>query len=343
MKALVLTDYFQFEYKDVPDPVCKDDEVIVNVKACAICGSDVHGYDGTSGRRQPPIIMGHEAAGVISAVGKNVTGYRPGDRVTFDSTVYCGKCWYCRRGEVNLCENRMVLGVACDDYRNPGAMAEYVAVPERILYKIPDEVTFVQAAGVEPLSVAMHAVSMSKLRLANHVAVVGAGTIGLLITQLVKAAGAVDITVIDIDDARLNLAKKFGATDVINSAKEDPAPLVRDKSHGRGADVVFEAVGISATIQTAISCTRVGGSVVMVGNLAAKVDLPLQRCVTQQIDLQGTCASAGEYDACLEMIGHGMVDIDSIISKVVPLSEGAEWFDRLHAAEPGLIKVVLEP
>lgn len=343
MKALVLTDYYKFEYKDVPEPTCKDDEVVVNVKACAICGSDVHGYDGTSGRRQPPIIMGHEAAGVISAIGKNVTGYQVGDRVTFDSTVYCGKCWHCRRGEVNLCENRMVLGVACDDYRNPGAMAEYVTVPERILYKIPDNVSFVQAAGVEPLSVAMHALSMSKFHLGDHAAVVGAGTIGLLLTQLLKAAGASQITVIDIDEEKLNLAKRFGATTVINSAKEDPASLIRTKGSGRGADIVFEAVGISATIQTAISCVRIGGSIVMVGNLAAKVDLPLQKCVTQQIDLQGTCASAGEYDVCLELIGCGMVDIDSIISKVAPLSEGAKWFDRLHAAEPGLIKVVLEP
>ena len=212
MKALVLTDYYKFEYKDVPEPTCKDDEVVVNVKACAICGSDVHGYDGTSGRRQPPIIMGHEAAGVISAIGKNVTGYQVGDRVTFDSTVYCGKCWHCRRGEVNLCENRMVLGVACDDYRNPGAMAEYVTVPERSLYKIPDNVSFVQAAGVEPLSVALHALSMSKFHLGDHAAVVGAGTIGLLLTQLLKAAGASQITVIDIDEEKLNLAKRFGAT-----------------------------------------------------------------------------------------------------------------------------------
>ena len=115
MKALVLTDYFKFEYKDMPPPVCGESEVIVRVKACAICGSDVHGYDGKSGRRQPPVIMGHEAAGVISQVGEKVSMYKAGDRVTFDSTVYCGKCWYCRRGMVNLCEDRKVLGVSCDD------------------------------------------------------------------------------------------------------------------------------------------------------------------------------------------------------------------------------------
>lgn len=343
MKALVLTDYFKFKYEDVPAPACKDDEVVVNVKACAICGSDVHGYDGKSGRRQPPIVMGHEASGIIAEVGKDVTLFKVGDRVTFDSTIYCGKCWYCRRGMVNLCENRMVLGVACDDYRNPGAMAEYVAVPERVLYKLPDSVSFTQAAVVEPLSIAVHAAAVSRLKLGNRAVVVGAGTIGLLIIQVIKAAGVTELIAVDLDEAKLEVAKKLGATRVINSAKEDVAAVVRELTDGKGADIAFEAVGITTTLNTAIDSVRMGGSVVMVGNVSQKVDFPLQKCVTRQIDLQGSCASSGEYDVCLDMIGHGMVDTDSIISKVAPLAEGGEWFDRLHAAEPGLIKVVLEP
>ena len=343
MKALVLTDYFKFEYQDVPAPVCEDDEVVVRVKACAICGSDVHGYDGQSGRRQPPVIMGHEASGVISQVGKKVSAYKEGDRVTFDSTIYCGKCWYCRRGMVNLCSDRKVLGVSCDTYRTPGAMAEYVAVPERILYRLPDTVTYEQAAVVEPLSVAVHAVSISRLHLGNRAVIVGAGTIGLLLTQAVKAAGATELIVVDLDEDKLAVAKKLGATRIINSGKEDVASTVASLTDGEGADIAFEAVGITATLNTAIDSVRTGGSVVMVGNIAQKVDFPLQKCVTRQIDLQGSCASSGEYDVCLDMIGHGMVDANSIISKAVPLKQGGEWFDRLHAAEPGLIKVVLQP
>lgn len=343
MKALVLTEYYKFQYCDVPFPTIRGDEVLVQVKACSICGSDVHGYDGTSGRRQPPVIMGHEAAGIISAVGENVTMYHVGDRVTFDSTIYCGKCWYCRRGEVNLCENRMVMGVSCDEYRSQGAMAEYVAVPERILYRLPDAVSFVQAAGVEPLSVAMHAVSMSGLRVGDRVAVVGVGTIGLLLTQLIKAAGAVEVIAVDIDDKKLELAQKLGATAIVNSKQQNVSEIVHGGEKRRGMDLVFEAAGISPTFKTAVDCVRIGGRIVLVGNLAAKVDLPLQKCVTQQIDLRGVCASSGEYDVCLDLIGHGMVDIDSIISKVVPLAEGPVWFDRLHAGEQGLIKVVLTP
>ncbi|MCB1090912.1 MAG: alcohol dehydrogenase catalytic domain-containing protein, partial [Verrucomicrobiae bacterium] len=133
MKALTLTAYHQFEFGDSPDPEIGPEDVLISVKACGICGSDIHGMDGSSGRRQPPIIMGHEAAGEISRVGSAVTNWQPGDRVTFDSTVYCGKCPACLSGQVNLCPNRNVLGVSCGDYRRHGAFAEFVAVPQHIL------------------------------------------------------------------------------------------------------------------------------------------------------------------------------------------------------------------
>ncbi len=154
MKALILTAYNTFEYGDMPVPEIGDGDVLVKIESASICGSDVHGMDGSSGRRNPPIVMGHEASGVIEETGDAVTGWAAGDRVTFDSTVYCGDCWHCRRGEINLCENRMVLGVSPAEYRRHGAFAEYLAVPERILYRIPDGVTFTQAAMVEPVSLA---------------------------------------------------------------------------------------------------------------------------------------------------------------------------------------------
>jgi len=146
MKALVLTEYNDFEYQDVPMPAIGPDELLVEVKACGICGSDVHGMDGSTGRRRPPLVMGHEAAGVIAQAGPHVRDYAKGDRVTFDSTIYCGACRFCRAGRINLCDNRRVLGVACEEYRQDGAFAQYVAVPERIVVRLPDNVTFRQAA-----------------------------------------------------------------------------------------------------------------------------------------------------------------------------------------------------
>src|SRR5262245_57593004 len=189
MKALVLKEYKKFSYEDVPSPEPKPGEVLVAVKACGICGSDVHGMDGSTGRRRPPIIMGHEAAGVISSVGNNVSGWIPGDRVTFDSTIYCGKCDYCRRGEINLCDQRRVLGVSCEDYRQHGAFAEFVAVPQRILYRVPEQLPFEHAAMVEPFSIALHAVHRSPPALNDTVVVVGAGMIGLALVQALGQAG----------------------------------------------------------------------------------------------------------------------------------------------------------
>src|SRR6266704_643294 len=158
MKALVLKEYKRFVLDDVPAPAPGPEEVLVAVKACGICGSDVHGMDGSTGRRRPPIIMGHEASGVIADVGKDVTAWKQGDRVTFDSTIYCGECEFCRRGEINLCQNRRVLGVSCEDYRQHGAFAEFVVVPQRILYRLPQGVPFEHASLVEPFAIALHAV-----------------------------------------------------------------------------------------------------------------------------------------------------------------------------------------
>ncbi len=183
MKALLLSRYRNFELADLPAPVPADDEVLVRVAACGICGSDVHGYDGSTGRRIPPIVMGHEAAGTIAACGASVSDFAVGERVTFDSTVYCGDCAHCRGGAANLCDRRQVLGVSCGDYRRAGAFAELCAVPARILYRLPDGFPFAEAALLEAVAVAIHGVNLAKVSTTTTALVVGAGTIGLLAVQ----------------------------------------------------------------------------------------------------------------------------------------------------------------
>src|SRR5271166_3541972 len=138
MKALLLSEYKKLDIVDLPTPLPAEDELLIRIQACGICGSDVHGYDGSTGRRLPPIVMGHEAAGIVEAVGSAVQSFRPGDRVTFDSTVYCGECFFCLRGQVNLCDNREVIGVSTPTFRRMGAFAEFVTVPARIAYHLPD-------------------------------------------------------------------------------------------------------------------------------------------------------------------------------------------------------------
>src|SRR5690349_3578973 len=162
MDALLLKEYMKLEVVQMDMPETGPDDILVRVRACGICGSDVHGLDGSTGRRIPPLVMGHEAAGLVERVGANVRDFAPGDRVTFDSTIYCGHCRFCARGDVNLCDNRMVLGVSPGEYRRHGAFAEYVSVPRRIVYKLPAALTFEQAALIEAASVAVHAVNLTK-------------------------------------------------------------------------------------------------------------------------------------------------------------------------------------
>ncbi len=343
MKALVLKEYRQFAIEDYPVPVLQPDEVLVRVRACGICGSDVHGMDGSSGRRIPPIVMGHEAAGVIAEIGNAVSGWRKGDRVTFDSTISCGECWFCRRSEVNLCENRRVLGVSCGDYRRHGAFAEFVAVPARVLYRLPDNLSFEQAAMVEAVSVAVHAVKRAKLESNATVVVVGTGMIGLLVVQVLRAKGCAGIIAIDLSKERLKLAAKFGATEAIEASVPDLQQRIHALTSGRGADAAFEVVGLSPTLKTAIDAVRKGGSVTLVGNLKPQVDLPLQSIVTRELTLAGTCASAGEYPECLELIASGKINVTDFISATPPLEEGPIWFERLYSGETGLMKVLLKP
>jgi L-iditol 2-dehydrogenase len=343
MNALLLSKYKHLEIANLPVPVPEPFDVLVQVAACGICGSDVHGYDGTSGRRIPPLVMGHEAAGIVAAIGSEVTGFAVGDRVTFDSTVYCGVCMFCRKGEVNLCDDRQVVGVSCGDYSRAGAFAEYVAVPARIVYKLPENLAFAEAAMLEAVSVALHAVAVSKLEGEETALIIGAGMIGLLTLQAAHAAGCSRVFVADIDTTRLKSAMELGADKTLLASGEALTQEILQLTGGRGVDVVFEAVGRNETVTAAIDCVRKGGTVTLVGNISPQVDLPLQKVVSRQIRLQGSCASCGEYPEAMKLMSAGRIRVGPLITAVAPLSDGPAWFDRLHSGEPNLMKVVLDP
>jgi L-iditol 2-dehydrogenase len=342
MKALLLRDYKHLELLDLPRPAPAPGELLIQVAACGICGSDVHGYDGSSGRRIPPIVMGHEAAGIVAAVGAGAIAFQPGDRVTFDSTVYCGACPYCLRGEMNLCDRRQVIGVSCGEYRRNGAFAEYVTVPQQIIHRLPDSMSFAEAAMLEPVSVALHAVKVSEIRGGETALVIGAGMIGLLTLQAARAAGCRRVLIADLDETRLRLAESLGATEVLHVSSDD---LVKEvlRSTGSGVDVALEAVGRDETIQAAIHSTRKGGTVTLIGNITPQVNLPLQAVVSRQLRLQGTAASSGEYPQAIDLITRGVIQVKPLITAVAPLEEGPRWFERLYAHEPNLMKIVLVP
>ncbi|MFW5683847.1 MAG: zinc-dependent alcohol dehydrogenase [Spirochaetota bacterium] len=346
MQALVLTSYSNLEIQDVDVPVPGPGDVRVSVRAVGICGSDVHGFDGSSGRRIPPLIMGHEASGVIDALGEGVSGWQVGDRVTFDSTVYRLDDWFSRRGQYNLSDGREVLGVSTPDFKRDGCFAEFVTMPAHILYRVPDDVAFEHAALVEPYGVAMHAVRLGEVEAGESAAVVGCGTIGLCLIQILAASGMRHIVAIDLDADRRKLALTMGATHEIDpraAGDEGVSKLLRDLTEGRGADHSFEAVGASPPLNTAIAAVRRGGTVVLVGNISPEASIPMQKIVTQQIRLQGSCAIAGEFDQVLALLSAGRLRPELLISKIAPLSQAPDWFDRLYRAEPGLLKVILEP
>ena len=343
MKAMLLSEYKKLEVVEMPTPEFGADDLLVQVKACGICGSDIHGWDGSSGRRIPPLVMGHEAAGVVAAVGENVQGFRQGDRVTFDSTVSCGRCQACRKGAINLCDNRQVLGVSCQEFRRHGAFAEYVVVPHHIAYALPAELPFEHAAMIEAVSIAVHAANRTPVRLGDTAVVVGSGMIGLLVVQAIRLRGCARVIAVDLDDGKLELAQSLGADAGFNPKRHDVIAEVQAMTDGRGADVALEVVGASPTVVMAVQCVRKGGAVTLVGNLAPQVELPLQAVVTRELSIYGSCASNGEYPECIEYLRSGAIRVEPLITARATLDEGPGWFQRLYDGEPGAMKVVIQP
>ena len=343
MKALLHTEPFHFDYTDVPEPDVGPEEVLVRVKACGICGSDVHGYTGETGRRIPPIIMGHEAAGTVEAVGADVRTVQPGERVCFDSTVYCNQCEPCRKGQYNRCVRRQVLGVSTPEGKRHGAFAELVRLPHWAVIKMPESLSFTQAALLEPVSIGLHAANRAGVQAGDTVVILGAGPIGLFTMQAARLKGAGTLIISDLDRTRLDRAQELGADVVVNPQETDLLERVREATSGRGADVSIEAVGVGETVRQAIAVARTGGTVVLVGNLEKRTEIPLQEVISKELTLRGSYASSGEYRDAVDLVASGQIDVLRLVSETAPLADGQRAFDRLREGERGLMKIVLEP
>jgi L-iditol 2-dehydrogenase len=339
MKALVNTAPYTLELQDWAIPEPGPDDLLIRVKACAICGSDIKGYSGKTGRRQPPIVMGHEASGVVERMGEQVQGFAVGDRVCFDSTVYCRRCAYCLNGQPNLCSNRQVVGVSEGTYRRHGAMAEYVVVPYWIAVHMPDNLTFEQAALIETASIGIHAANRTPLTLNDTVVVVGAGAVGLVALQAIRLKGAGKLIVTDLSPTRLALAEEMGADVTVRA--DDPEMIAKlfAATGPEGADATLEAVGIQPTIDTAQTITRKGGAITLIGNVTPRVEIDLQGIVSREITLYGVCAST-EFADCVELVASGRINVDPFISERVRLEDGQKVFDRLYQGDEGNLRSI---
>lgn len=338
MRALMYEGPWQMPLCQIEPPTPGAEDVIVAVQAAGVCGSDVHGFTGSTGRRTPGIVMGHEFTGSIASVGTAVTSYRAGDRVIVQPFTTCGSCAMCKAGRVNICLNRTMLGM-----HTHGAYAEYVRVPQQQLYHLPDTLTWEQGSLAEPLSVALHAVNRTPFSLMDTVVIVGAGTIGLLTLLGTRLKGAGTIMVTDLSAHRLKLAQQLGADIVVNIGERDPVAVVKDATHGMGADAVIEAVGISPTVQQALAAVRLGGHVTWIGNSAPDVTLNMQQVVTREITISGTYGFNTEFGLAIEALRLGRIDVTPLIERVASLDEGPQLVHDLAKGTLDAAKVVLMP
>jgi len=341
VKALVYTAPFTLGIQELPVPEPDSDEVLIRVKAVGICGSDVLGYTGTTGRRLPPLVMGHEAAGIVAQVGANVRGVQEGTSACFDSAIYCNTCRACHYQQHNQCVQRSVLGVGIPGMKRHGAMAEYVTVPSWVLHTMPESLSFEDAALLEPVSIGMHAVSRAKTVKGAVILIIGAGPIGLCTLIVAKIQKPRAVVVTDLDAHRLELARAMGADEAVHP---DVLPTqIADLTGGKGADITFEAVGLTQTIAAALDATRTGGTVVLIGNVAVMPPVDIQKVVSKELTLTGSYASAGEYAEAPRLVAEGAIDPSPLISGIFPLEQGPACFDRLHRGGEGLVKIILRP
>ena len=338
MRAMVFVGVGEMAMMDRPDRSPGPGEVVIAVRASGICGSDVHGYLGLTGRRQPGMVMGHEAAGEIIAVGPDVGDPAIGERVALRSILGCGQCDLCQRGQPNVCEQRRGLGMQFD-----GAYAERMTVPAALAVPIPGALSYEHASLVEPFAVALHAVAITPLALTDDVVIVGAGPIGLLTLLAVRRRGARSVTVTDRSPHRLAMATTLGADLAIDVSATDPVAAIRSATGGRGADVVFEAVGISATVAQSLAAVRTAGHVTWIGNSAPIVELPMQDMVTRELTLRGSYTFAGEFEEAIDILATGQVDLQPLIEVTAPLHDGPDLFRRLGEGTLDAVKVVLQP
>ena len=342
MRALQLVGTRRLELAEVsiPEEVGPGD-VLIRVAAVGICGTDLHYYRGEPAGYETlplPFIMGHEFAGVVEATGRDVSDLKVGDRVAVDPAIACGTCELCMAGHAHVCPRGRFVGAP----GLPGALRERLVHPARLAVKLARSVSFAQAAALEPLGVALHALDLGGLRVADRVAVLGCGPIGLFLIQLARLAGARDVFATDVHDYRLAAARRCGAREAINAARRDAVAAVMEATDGRGVDVAFEVAGAPDTPDQAAAMTRPLGTVVIVGicaddRMSFRAALSRRRGLTIKVSRR----MKHVYERTVALVERGMVDVDGVISHTVPLEQGADAVSRLVDYEDGSLKLII--
>ena len=328
----------EIQNRPIPSPSRK--EVLIKVKVCGICGSDIKMYHGNH-KIYPPVIMGHEFSGEIVELGGEVEGYQIGERVVSEvHNQFCGVCRFCRSGNIQLCPEKRPAGWGVD-----GGFAEYIKMPEFLLHRIPNEISYEEAALTEPTGIAAQAVLVkASAGVEDLVVVVGCGPIGIQAVQIAKSAGSmVMITGTDGDDTRLNLAKQLGADWIISVSRKDPVEKIMELSHGYGADIVIECSGAVTGIQQSIDLVRRQGKIVAFGLTGKEtIPVPWDRAVFKDCRLEWHFSAQGTtWDKVLALFASGRIKAKPLITEVMPLSQWKQAFEKVE--RKNAIKILLIP
>jgi len=337
--------------EEAPEPFPGKGEVKIEVEWCGICGTDLHEYEAgpifiptlphpITGKT-PPVTLGHEFSGTIVELGEGVSGWKEGDRVAADACIVCRECYYCKNGMYHLCEKLGFNGLAAD-----GGFAEYVVVPAYQLYKIDERMSFEEGALIEPISVGIHAVRKGRLIEGDTAAIVGAGPIGLVTLQAVKAAGATNVYVLEIAEKRKKFAERLGADVVIDPTKENTVEIIKELTDGIGVDIAFECVGLETTLSQAIEIIRKGGKVVVAGIFAGSFSghIPYNDIVIGEREVIGSIAYKGDFKYAIDLVADGRIKAKELITKKIFLREIVdEGFEELCKHKDKHIKILVSP
>lgn len=340
-KAAYMTEVKTQFFKEVPMPVAGADDVIVKIEYCGICGSDVHFYkDGRIGNFvvEGEYVLGHEVAGTVYEVGSNVKHLVPGDRVALEPGITCGRCEQCMEGNYNLCKD--VIFFATPPV--PGALQNYVKHPANLCFKLPENVSTMEGALVEPLAVGLHACKQGNVGLGDSVVILGSGCIGLVTLLAAKASGASTIIVVDLFDKRLNFAKELGADYVINARNENVEERIAEILGDRGADVVLETAGSKKTIYQTPFFAKMGGTVVLVGLTAeADVQYNMAQVMNKELTIKSVFRYRNLYPTAINAIANGSIDVKKIVTHQFKFEDAKLAFDTVIADAENVVKGVI--
>jgi L-iditol 2-dehydrogenase len=338
MKAALVTDVEKVSIEEIERPSPKEDEVLIKVRTVGVCGSDLHLFRGTHAFRKPPAILGHEIAGDVVEIGRNVKRVKVGDRVTVEPQWGCGECAFCRQDLVNLCSDKVVPGTA----KWIGVFVEYFNAPEKTVHTLSDAVSYKMGTMIEPLAVAVRALRRATVKERDCLAILGSGTIGLLCLVVAKRLGFGKIVCTDTARFNREMAVKHGATLAIDPLETDVAEAVKKLTDGRGADLALVAAGAADILDQAAACVRKHGEIGVVAMITEKIPFYSYRIVFNELRMYGAMTYAtGDFREAVGMINGGL-DLSDFVTQTVDLEHTQEGLDILSQKKENVVKVIVE-